>query len=217
MKEEIEEIIPLIKSGNISDEDIENLVNKIRTSIKNDPQKGKELGIYFSIISKAQKINNIQTDVNWTPVLNGEIAIGHKPGGKISFEGLKNEGATTILTLLHENEGAVQIRKEVEKAGIKSIWFPFSASKPHTGESIQYVIDLFENLSLLIQNGDKIYIHCSAGIHRTGMITYGFFRYLGYDKNKAYILLKNIRAVTAEQVGEERLQWADQFGKSDNE
>jgi protein tyrosine/serine phosphatase len=55
------------------------------------------------------------------------------------------------------------------------------------------------------------YIHCSAGIHRTGMITYGLLRYLGKDKNDAKQTLLNLREVTANQVGEERLTWADQF------
>ena len=64
----------------------------------------------------------------------------------------------------------------------------------------------------MLQQGHKIYIHCSAGIHRTGMITYGLLRYLGKDTNEAKQLLHQLREVTAAQVGDERLNWGDQFG-----
>lgn len=44
------------------------------------------------------------------------------------------------------------------------------------------------------------------------MITYGFLRFIGMDKEEALNTLQSLREVTAAQVGEDRLQWADQFG-----
>jgi protein-tyrosine phosphatase len=213
MKEEIELLLPLIKMGKVSESDIQEVTDRIRQSIKNDASKGKELGELLSQIKHASKAKALHTDIHWVQVGNGFLAIGHKPGGKISFEGLKNEGTSAVLTLLNENEGAVAIGHKLRAVNIEWIWFPFSASKPHDGEAIVHIYDLYAQLSSLMNASAKIYIHCSAGIHRTGMITYGFLRYLGKGKTEAFELLHSLREVTAAQVGEDRLLWADQFNK----
>ena len=211
MTEAIEQLLAQIKTGKLTESAIQQLTDSIRLSIKEDPSKGKELGELLSRIKQASKAENLHTALNWVQVGNGFLAIGHKPGGKISFGGLKNEGTTAVLTLLHENEGAAAIGKQTETVNIAWIWFPFSASRPHEGEAITEVYNLYKQLSDLIINGAKIYIHCSAGIHRTGMITYGFLRFLGKNRTEAFEMLKSLREVTSDQVGADRLLWADQF------
>lgn len=211
MKDEIERLIPLIKAGNVSDVESKHIIDRIRQSIKEDASKGKAYGDYLRLINQALKFKELRTEVNWVQVGNGHLAIGHKPGGKISFEGLKKEGASFVLTLLHENEGAATIGKQLHSVNIGWIWFPFSASKPHEGDNIVQIYSLYSNLSTLMDAGNNIYIHCSAGIHRTGMITYGFLRFLGKSKSEALAILQSLREVTASQVGADRLVWADQF------
>ena len=211
MKEEIEELIRLINVGKASEEESQNMEDKIRQSIREDSSKGKEYGDYLRQIKQALKSNELRAEVNWVPVGNGHLAIGHKPGKKVSYEGLKKAGATVVLTLLNENEGASTIGKQLHTVNIEWIWFPFSASKPHTGEDLIQIRELFIKLSDLIHSENNIYVHCSAGIHRTGMITYGFLRFLGEEKAEAFKLLQTLREVTAAQVGGERLIWADQF------
>jgi hypothetical protein len=216
MKEEIEQLLPLIKIGKVSEAEIQNITDRIRLSIKEDSSKGKELGELLSRIKQASKAKNLHTEVNWVQVGKGFLAIGHKPGGKISFEGLKNEGTSAVLTLLNENEGAAAIGKQLRTVNIEWIWFPFSASKPHDGEDIAQIYSLYNQLASLINAAAKIYIHCSAGIHRTGMITYGFLRFLGQGKTEAFGILQSLREVTAAQVGEARLIWADQFDSNNH-
>ncbi|MDO9373267.1 MAG: tyrosine-protein phosphatase [Ferruginibacter sp.] len=217
MKEDVEKFIPLIKTGLVSDADIHQLISRISHSIKEDSTRGKELGQLLGKIKQAAKEKDIHPAIHWVPVGNGFLAIGHKPGGKISFGGLKDEGTTAVLTLLNENEGAAQIGKQVTNQGMEWIWVPFSASRPHEGEAIAEVFAVYAQLQRLVTAGSKIYIHCSAGIHRTGMITYGFLRFVGKEKAAAVELLQTLRPVTAAQVGEERLVWANQFYQaSDN-
>lgn len=213
MREEIEQLLPLIKSGHLPRTELEALLSKIRCAIKDDPAKGKELGPFVSLVSQALKQEPKKAEIHWVEVGKGALAIGHKPGGKISFEGMKNEGVTAVLTLLKENEGAVQIGNQLKKLGIHWEWFPFSASTPHAGDEAIEVHRLFDRLENLLDAGHKIYVHCSAGIHRTGMITYGLLRYLGQEKKEALQMLRLLREVTADQAGEERLAWGDQFEK----
>lgn len=156
MKEAIEQILAQIKTGELTEAEIQHLKDNIRLSIKEDPSKGKELGALLSRIKQASKAGNLHTALNWVQVGNGFLAIGHKPGGKISFGGLKNEGTTALLTLLHENEGAAAIGKQTESENIAWLWFPFFASSPHEGEAITEVYSLYNQLSNLLMDGAKI-------------------------------------------------------------
>lgn len=214
MKEEIAKLLPQIAQGKVAQVDIEAIIAQIKAAINADPSNGKTLGNLLMQLKQAQKNKIKHTPINWVKVKAGYIAIGHKPGGKISFEGLQKEGTTVVLTLLQTQEGATDIGKELKKVGINWIWFSFSASKPHEGEAIALVNDLFKQLEALLATSNRIYIHCSAGIHRTGMITYGLLRFLGMTKPEAFKTLEILRTVTAKQVGEERLIWGDQFSQS---
>lgn len=153
----------------------------------------------------------LTANVTWLPLAGGELAIGHKPGKKTPVEGLKNEGATVVVTLLQENEGAQTIGQAVAKAGMEGIWFPFSAGQPYTGADLIKPLRLFKQLQNRLAEGNKVYLHCSAGIHRTGMIAYGLLRYLGFTKTEALHKLAELRPVTTAQVGDDKLRWAEMF------
>ncbi len=55
----------------------------------------------------------------------------------------------------------------------------------------------------------RIYLHCSAGIHRIGFFAYVLLRLLGRNQADAFVQLQTMRPVTAEQVGSDRLALAD--------
>lgn len=213
LKEQVESMLPKIKNGELSGEEIEQISSKVRAAIKEDPSVGKQLGQLVALISAAVKSQTAKIDMTWVPVGGGFLSIGHKPGGKLPFDAMKQNGTSVILTLLHENEGAEQIGQQTSKAQLTWVWFPFSASRPHTGNAVTDVVELYNSLQALLDNGNRIYIHCSAGIHRTGMITYGLLRYMGNTEAEAKEMLLQLRPVTSAQVGDERLQWGDQFGK----
>jgi protein-tyrosine phosphatase len=64
-------------------------------------------------------------------------------------------------------------------------------------------------IATTIGNGSKVVVHCSAGIHRTGMIGYALLRQLGMSADAAREKLPELRSVTAEGVGSDRLAWGD--------
>lgn len=57
----------------------------------------------------------------------------------------------------------------------------------------------------------RLYFHCSAGIHRTGFFVYILLRFKGHSSAEAQVQLAQLRQVTADQVGSERLELADQI------
>ncbi len=211
LKSKAQELLDKIKAGTIPATEAETMIAEMRNAIKADPAAGKELGQLMASLNQALKSQPQLPDINWVAVANGLLAIGHKPGGKVSFEGLKQSGVTAVVTLLQENEGAEDIGRQANKVEINWVWFPFSASNPLDGEDAWKVSELYKNLEAQLNAGGKIYLHCSAGIHRTGMITYGLLRYIGNEKKLAMQVLHSLREVTFQQAGEERLAWGDQF------
>jgi protein-tyrosine phosphatase len=66
-----------------------------------------------------------------------------------------------------------------------------------------------ENLCAEIERGAHVVVHCSAGIHRTGMIAYALLRMLAIDPNAAVGLISQSRPVTADGLVPARLEWAE--------
>ena len=211
LPQKVQDLLPLIKSGKATPEETELLITEIKSQMKASPELGRELGPLIPEIKKAIASRVIPPPLDWVPVDQGFLAIGHKPGGKISFPGLKSAGATAVLSLLMENEGARDIGRGVEKAGLEWLWFPFSAVKPTEKSEVEA---MFLRMKQLLEKEGRIYIHCSAGIHRTGMVTYAFLRYLGLNPEEGMDRLYSLRKITAEGATEKRLAWGDAFGKN---
>ena len=66
---------------------------------------------------------------------------------------------------------------------------------------------MFSEIAKTLETGAGVYIHCSAGIHRTGMVAFALLRFLGLSADEAASGLAHLRKVTAEGVGEDRLAW----------
>lgn len=146
--------------------------------------------------------------VEFTSVLNGALAIGHRPKLK-KIQHYKEFGASHIWTLLCEKEGALDIKKATEKAGLDWLWLSLSNGKPPEDSLLPDINASFAECKAALHDGAHIYLHCSAGIHRTGMIAYAFLRYLGYSESDAIAKLKEMRALTQEGVGADRLAWGN--------
>lgn len=153
--------------------------------------------------------------IRWVCLQGGALAIGDKPGERIHAHTLKNRGAGAVVTLLQGSEGALGIGDQVKAAGMDWIWFPFSASRPHKGDDSIHVIDLFMQMEAMLASGEKIYMHCSGGIHRSGMMAYGLLRYLGMQVKESLKTLRQLSVVTAGQACVERLAWAEQLVSSE--
>jgi len=77
-----------------------------------------------------------------------------------------------------------------------SLWLPLAGAKPvEDPELLIWIKEVFVSLAELLEAGRTVFVHCSAGIHRTGMITNGFLRFLGHDASEAADLLNRMRPV----------------------
>ncbi len=167
----------------------------------------KELGALLGRVKSTQKaIENIET-MDWVKVQKGHLAIGHRPSVKMGID-LKLQNTTHILTLLSENEQAKSIQSIALKNHLEWLWFPMTSAQPPDESRYQELAEVFGKMKVILNKGGKIYIHCSAGIHRTGMISLAFLRYLDIEADRAMDVLKALRTKTSEEVGTERAAWA---------
>ncbi|MBN2890631.1 MAG: dual specificity protein phosphatase family protein [Bacteroidales bacterium] len=167
-----------------------------------------------SILELEQYLKRIykSKEVNFLPIKNGFFSIGGRPTlDKILL--LKDLGVNLVLTLLKKEE------KEVEELGdfivennIKWIWNPLSASSlPTDTKNIERIRSIFNDLDKELEEGSKIYVHCAAGIHRTGAFTNAFLQYSGFSAEESKMMIKQMREVTAREAITKHWNWSKKF------
>ncbi|MBD3616910.1 MAG: dual specificity protein phosphatase family protein [Gracilimonas sp.] len=187
------------------------LLAELQGMLQSNPDSGKILG---PLLGKVRGWQNRLQDIepiDWVKVGNGSMAIGHRPSKKLITD-IRLQGGTHIFTLLSESEGAKSIQKETLKEDMQWLWFGMSSAAPPREERMPELLSVFSAMEEALNNEARIYIHCSAGIHRTGMISYGFLRYLGLPAAEAINKLNELRPTTREGVGDDRLEWGERFG-----
>ena len=159
-----------------------------------------------------QTPNKTRVPPTLVEVGNGAIAIWHRPKLRI-LRLMKADGLTTVVTLLTESEGAPHIGRAALAAELEWVWVPMQGAGIPEQEQQDAIVAQLAYVAACIDNGARVLIHCSAGIHRTGMFTYALLRYMGIDTQSARQTLSRLRSVTGEGVGESRLAWGDSIAR----
>jgi protein-tyrosine phosphatase len=146
--------------------------------------------------------------LSWVQVGSGRLALWGRPGRK-SFPFLREAGCTRVVTLLSEKEGAAAIGEQAIKAQLAWTWIPLPGATPPSGEACTQVLERLAHLSAYLDQGESLLIHCSAGIHRTGMLTYALLRRRGLSEAEAREVLTRLRQHTAEGMHPEHFAWGD--------
>jgi protein tyrosine phosphatase len=108
-----------------------------------------------------------------------------------------------FVTLLMNSEKAREIGLEVEKAG--RLWWhcPFSILPMNQGKfDFNLVVITVEKLCQALIDKKRIFIHCDAGIDRTGTIVLATLICLGFKKRQAAQFL-----VSWQLLAEDRMHW----------
>lgn len=114
-----------------------------------------------------------------------------------------------MVTLLTEREAARDIGEAARHAGLSWLWIPMDGASVPDAARTKALLPSLDEVASIIARGGRVVVHCSAGIHRTGMFGYALLRRLGLAPEAARARLAELRAVTAEGVGAERLAWGD--------
>jgi hypothetical protein len=117
-------------------------------------------------------------------VLAGDITLGHKPR-LMSIRSMAKD-YDRVVTLLGNPENADQIGHLVKQAGMKwshfPLWRVWQADPEVIGQYAKKVI-------YFMRDGERVYLHCSAGIHRTGYVAFMVLGGIGYTCEEAIAAL----------------------------
>lgn len=142
----------------------------------------------------------------WQAVGGGRLALGPRPRVR-ALPDLRAAGATHIATLLSEHEGARDVGDAAVRAGLAWLWLPLPNGDPPPQARTPELLAALDAWISHLSGGAAIYLHCAAGIHRTGTIAHALLLRLGLPASDARRLLSALRPITAAEVGEHRLAW----------
>jgi protein-tyrosine phosphatase len=140
----------------------------------------------------------------------GSLAIGHRPGVR-AIRRFPAAGITHVVTVLTETEGARTIESAVRTAGLEWIWLALGSTKNLPARGKREVRVALAEIAAALAAGGRLYLHCSAGLHRTGMISAALLFHLGHDEERVRAMIAAMRALTASEMGQARLDWASSF------
>ena len=145
----------------------------------------------------------------WVPVGAGRLALSHRPGARL-VPHLAATGCDVVVTLLAEHEGAGEIGRAVEAAGLRWVWLPLRSGRPPAGKNENArVLETLPALSRLLDEGRSLLIHCSAGMHRTGMVGYVLLRWRGLAASAVLEHMERMRPHARRILVAPHLAWGD--------
>lgn len=179
-----------------------------------EPQLSEIQELITKLESKEETLKVLykQKNINFTELGNGFVALGSRPSLEKIYI-LKKEEVTTIVTLLKKEEKlVVELGERIKSLNINWIWFPLSASNLETNaEFKQTVNNVYLDLISRLENGEKILVHCAAGIHRTGAFSNGLLRKMGFSQTEAKAKIFEIRPVTALEAITKHWNWSEKI------
>jgi protein-tyrosine phosphatase len=147
-------------------------------------------------------------DVRLVNVGAGAIALTHRPKVR-ALPAMRAVGVTHLVTLLSRREGAPALGEAARAAGLEWVWVELANGQQPPPELRADIAAAVAKVATLVGAGARVVIHCSAGIHRTGMFGYALLRTCGLEPEAGKEALATLRAATAEGVGDQRLAWAE--------
>jgi len=146
--------------------------------------------------------------LRWATVGAGKLALEHRPGLS-KIPSLAPQGCQRVVTLLSEKEGARRVGQAVQQAGMAWTWLPVPNGQYPRGETHRLLLEGLLQLVEWLDAGEAILIHCSAGIHRTGMLAYALLCWRGLSAEEALELIGALRDHTRAGLQARQIAWGN--------
>lgn len=156
-------------------------------------------------------------EFNFYTLKNGSLISCHGKPKKNDLIFLKDKhNLNYVLTILHSGENPEIIKKYCEEIGniewenlpLKGANMALFMNKEVQTMIINFILKIMKEMN---EKKLIIFIHCAAGVHRTGTILYTILRCSGESKENAMEAIKKIRIETWRNCGENRINYAEEF------
>lgn len=155
------------------------------------------------------------TQVKTLSVLNGFLAVGPRPASDEVEELIQKFDC--VITLQLENERVDEISQLCQSFNVRWLWVPIRAVNWELIRDQSLFISILEGISQvknLLEHGSTLFIHCAAGIHRTGFFTYILLRSCNISEANTLSSLASLRPIILKKIGQHRLDLAEEFFQS---
>jgi protein tyrosine phosphatase (PTP) superfamily phosphohydrolase (DUF442 family) len=127
----------------------------------------------------------------------GHLALSEHP--KIQeIPQLRQDGCDLVITILgRRGENAAKIGAAVQASGLTWNWLKVSQIKNLSPMEERVLRTGMATVVGAIEAGESVLVHCSAGLHRTGVFAYGVLANGGLSHDQAMAVIGEMRAVTA--------------------
>jgi len=168
----------------------------------------------FGIIIKERILSGGQLRVEWIDhdlISKGEIGLTILPGRKDysrsideDLKLLKKYGIDTIIPLLTDDElghfGVSDLLEKYQEYGFNVHRLPIMDQLISSEEEMQEMVNYLDKL---IQNSEKVLIHCVGGLGRSGLVAASYLKYKGLSASEA---IKTIRKARGPRAVESKIQ-----------
>ena len=141
-----------------------------------------------------------RTASNWVPVLAGQLRASGAPGASSFAKMVRETDTTHIITLLNDSELETRrLGDWCHQHGVGWTHIPLSGANLACENDHVQLRRLVE-IRLLLEAGSRVLIHCSAGMHRTGIAMYIVLRHCGLSPSQALTAVHESRLATYEEL-----------------
>lgn len=136
----------------------------------------------------------------WTDLLTGRVTASGAPGRK-KIASWAAAGVTDVVTLQRSDEHAPWLPGACASAGLAWHHLPLSGRRLERAEDLESLARIPELLRVLEADPPRsVVVHCSAGLHRTGVCLYLLARHAGLEPDAAVAKVAQARALTAQEL-----------------
>ena len=162
----------------------------------------------FCKIIKERILSGGQLRVDWIDhdlISNGEIGLTILPGRKDysrsideDLKQLRKYGVDTIIPLLSDDEfvhyGVSDLLEKYQDYDFNVHRLPIMDQLTSSEEEMQEMVNYLDKL---IQNSEKVLIHCVGGLGRSGLVAASYLKYKGLSANEAIRAIRKTRGPRA--------------------
>jgi len=145
-----------------------------------------------------QESKNPASTSRWSELCEVEFSAAGAPGRR-RFEAWLRASVTHVVTMQRGDEMPDWLPGACEEHGVVWEHFPLSGKRLEAPEDAGELARLFDH-ARGFEPGARVVVHCSAGLHRTGLALFMIGRALGLEATRALEFVSAARALTGEEL-----------------